>query len=407
MDNLNLNNLTDKDQNNCPNQPDQNQLNSQPKEKLIISKIIHDQAVRRGLTCESHYWFFNLYFSHYVKHETALFQREMFTLSEDEKIKVLMIAAFRGSAKSSIMTLSYPIWAIMGKPQKKFVIIVSQTQEQAKQHLKNIKDELERNEILRKDLGPFQEEDREWRSYSLIIPKYNAKIMAASTEQSIRGFRHGAIRPDLIICDDIENSDSVRMRESRQKTYGWFNSEILPLGDENTKIIIVGNLLHEDSLVMRLKEKIDLESENDESVKQRYQYRWYPLIDDKNQILWPGKYPNIEAVNDEKRLHDDSTWYREYLLRIISGKERVIHPEWIQYYDQLPDNKKSPRHRHTLIGIDLAISKSDNADYTAMVSAAVYGYQEKMRIYILPNPVNEKLDFPETIEKIKIINNIP
>jgi predicted phage terminase large subunit-like protein len=53
------------------------------------------------------------------------------------------------------------------------------------------------------------------------------------------------------------------------------------------------------------------------------------------------------------------------------------------------------------VGIDLAISKNDSADNTAMVSGLVYGHSEDMRIYILPNPVNERLTFLETIDRSK------
>ena len=77
------------------------------------------------------------------------------------------------------MTMSYPIWSILGKQQKKFVLILGLTQKQAKQHLLNLKRELESNQLLQRDLGPF-EEDEEWGSYSLVIPKLDARITAAS-----------------------------------------------------------------------------------------------------------------------------------------------------------------------------------------------------------------------------------
>src|SRR3990167_2742438 len=145
------------------------------KEKEIIDKIIADRKIRTAITSESHYWFFNVYFSHYVKYPTAQFQREMFSLTEQEEINNIVVVAFRSSAKSSIMTLSYPIWSILGKQKKKFVVILGQTQAKARQHLINLKREFESNDLLRTDLGPFEERDEEWGSYSLVLPKYGAK----------------------------------------------------------------------------------------------------------------------------------------------------------------------------------------------------------------------------------------
>ncbi len=119
--------------------------------------------------------------------------------------------------------------------------------------MKNIKEELESNELLRSDLGPFREENvDEWRSYSLVLPQYGAKIMAASTGTAVRGLRHGQFRPDLIIGDDLEDQATTKTRESRDKTYKWLTGEVIPAGDHTTRLVIIGNLLHEDSLIMRL-----------------------------------------------------------------------------------------------------------------------------------------------------------
>ncbi len=142
-----------------------------------------DRLVRAKITKESHLCFFHLYFAHYVKFPTALFHREMFTLTEDENVNTLGIIAFRSSGKSTIITTSYPIWAILGKLQKKFGLIICQTRVQAKQHMMNLRQELESNELLKNDLGPFQEESDEWGAFSLVFSKPNARITVASTEQ--------------------------------------------------------------------------------------------------------------------------------------------------------------------------------------------------------------------------------
>src|SRR6266404_4684981 len=223
----------------------------------LQQRLFSDKRVRTEITGQSHEWFFSTYFSNYLTHAVSDYQREMFTISENENLPLAVIVAFRGSGKSTIMTLSYPIWAVLGKLQKKFVLIASQTQYQARVHLTNIKRELESNELLANDLGPFVEQREEWGSTSLYIPKYNARITAISTEQSVRGIRHGQYRPDLIICDDVEDMNSVKTREGRNKTFDWLTGEIIPAGDTNTKRIIIGNLLHEDSLLMRLKELIE------------------------------------------------------------------------------------------------------------------------------------------------------
>src|ERR1041385_7377752 len=139
----------------------------------LFEALSKDRDARRAATRQSHLLFFHFYFAHYVKYETAPFQRELFQLTERQDIKNLFVVAFRGSAKSTIFTTSYPIWAILGEQQKKFVLILCQTQAQAKQHMMNLRRELEGNVLLKNDLGPFQEEHNEWGSSSLVFSDLN------------------------------------------------------------------------------------------------------------------------------------------------------------------------------------------------------------------------------------------
>lgn len=362
---------------------------------LDFELLKNQRSVRIHLAEQSHYYFFHLYMSEYVKHPTADFHRELYAITEDESIKHAVIVAFRGSGKSTIITQSYPMWAILGVQKKKFVVILSQTQSQARNHLLNIKREFENNELLRKDFGPLEEEADEWGSTALILPKYKARIVTASTEQAIRGVRHGAYRPDLIIADDVEDMSSVKTIEGRNKTYEWFTGDILPLGDEDTKIITIGNLLHEDSLLMRLKDNI--ENESMAGVFERY-----PLVNVDGESLWRGKYPDTKSIlAKEKEIGNLRAWQREYLLLIVPDEGQIIDQKWINYYEELPEKDGENEYINSYIGVDLAISKSNSADYTAIVVVHVYGYAIKDRRYFIDTHfVNERLGFFETCERI-------
>jgi len=363
----------------------------------LFNKMFNDRDIRVAITRESHLYFFNFYFAHYVKYETAPFQKEIFSLTENKNVKNLFVVAFRGSGKSTLLTMSYPIWAILGVKEKKFVLILCQTRSQAKQHMMNLKRELESNELLRNDLGPFQEETDEWGASSLVFSNMNARVTAASSEQSIRGIRHHQYRPDLIVCDDIEDMASVKTRESRDKTHAWLRGEVIPAGDRNTQLIVVGNLLHEDSLMMRLKQDVEEKLLDAE-------FRAYPLINSEGKIAWPGKYPNEGYIEMEKRkVGNEIAWQREYLLRIVSDAGRAVQPEWLQYYDEIPYDESS--FVGYWIGVDLAISQNETADYTAMVVLKVYSIGNERKAFVVPYPINQRLTFPEQIQQIKVFAN--
>jgi predicted phage terminase large subunit-like protein len=362
-------------------------------EKLAL--IVKDQRIRRELTKACHHWFFHVYFAHYVKYKTARFQKELFEITEDEKDKTVVIEAFRGSGKTTIMGTSYAIWSILGVQQKKFVLMIAKTESQARQYLANIKIELESNGLLRSDLGPFEEPDDEWRATSIVLPKYKARITVASVESSIRGIKHGAHRPDLIICDDLEDLDIIKTAESREKMFKWLTGDVIPLGDKDTRLVVIGTALHHDSLITKLKTAI-IEGRMDGITKK------YPFLNVDGTAMWPEKFPLQTDIDTlRKSVPSIQAWEREYMLNIVSDDTQLIRQEWIQYYDELPPNDNL---RYTGMGVDPAIGQKSDNDSTAIVSGNIYGRKRSLKIYVLPNPINEQLDFTETISRVKSLS---
>ena len=123
----------------------------------LFNQMIKDRQIRRAITKESFLYFFNFYFAHYVTHPTADFQKEIIHSLEQSATESLYIVSFRDSSKSTMAATAYPLWSILGIQKKKYILIFCRTQGQAKQALRNIRDEAEDNDLLKKDLGPFKE----------------------------------------------------------------------------------------------------------------------------------------------------------------------------------------------------------------------------------------------------------
>jgi hypothetical protein len=99
-----------------------NSLQKQPEfTPDIIESFLNDDQIRVSTARESHLWFFHTYFAEYVRYPTAEFQKEIFRLRENDLQRFIVITAFRGSAKSTIATMSFPLWAIMGRLQKRYL----------------------------------------------------------------------------------------------------------------------------------------------------------------------------------------------------------------------------------------------------------------------------------------------
>ncbi len=285
------------------------------KKELLLQRISTDTSIRKALVKESHEAFCSIYLSHHITHPYAFFHKEMFRATEkyDQKINVFM--AFRGSGKSTILNLSNTIWSIIGKHQKKLVLIISKSRVQSQAHFENIKSELEENELLKQDLGPFKASGNEWGEYSIELPLYGAKIMCIRSLQNIRGLKYKNQRPDLIICDDMEDIVSVRDKQNREILFQWFIGEVMSIGDEKTNIVVLGNLLSDDSFMVRLK-KLMMHR------KLKGMYYAYPLLDDNNKITWSAKYSVADVLEiqqglpEKKEFDACSIFDRDYRLDI-------------------------------------------------------------------------------------------
>ncbi len=282
-----------------------------------VEKIRENKRVRQRLAFESPLWFSLFYLRHHFSYPLAPFHIEMFYLIEQEKYDFIVVMAFRESGKSTLMNMANVLWSILGKPGKKFAIIMSNTQEQSKNHFTNIKAELENNEALKEDFGPFTENKNEWNKLSLELEYHGSKIMSVTRDQGIRGLKHNQYRPDLIICDDLEDSSSAKDETVSKAFFQRFEEEILPLGNSTTKIIILGNLLtfywddqwlNRRSFILRLRD--DILNGRIKGI-----FRAYPLIDDRGKNLWPGRFKNRQVVLKLREKLSLGTWIQEYLLK--------------------------------------------------------------------------------------------
>lgn len=358
--------------------------------KELISRAKEDRNFRKAFA-KKHILFFAKFYFRALYLPLADFQKEMFNLA-DSDIGTVAVAAFRGSGKSLIFTQILPIFAIVARDIHN-VLIVSGSQRQAEDHLANIKSSLENKSLLTSDFGPFKG-DETWTKDSIIIPKYNAKITAVSLGQAIRGAKYDQYRPQLIICDDIEDVQSVMTAESREKTNHIVQSELIPLGEPGkTRLIFVGNLLHRESVMMRLKSIIEKNKIG--------QYRAYPLLDDNGKIAWPERYTPEIYKKERAKFYSPEDWEREMNLKIINPLAMVIlRPEWITYYN----NAKPPTGNYVVklaIGVDPAFTTKSHSDYSAIVSVVVLKVNGSMKFYVYPSLIHRKMEFPELVQSIK------
>ncbi len=218
----------------------------------VAMKLI--QLARRRIAAESPSVFASVYLGHHFNDARCGMHNDLFeTLKSASSIRRrrIAIAAPRGHAKSTIVSLAYPLWCLMYGLEP-YIVLVSDTGAQAAQNLRNIRVELETNERLKQDFPELLgRRHKPWRDDAIELPG-GALIVAKGAGQGIRGTKNRRNRPSLILVDDLENRDEVVEELQRDKLRGYFFGTLLKLGDKDTNVIVVGTVLHHDSLLARL-----------------------------------------------------------------------------------------------------------------------------------------------------------
>lgn len=338
---------------------------------------------------------------HYMTMESAPFHFELGAILEDDNYPLIEVIGFRGSSKTTFASLATPLqFALSGK--YKFIVIINDTAEQVKGNLFNIKTELENNAILKK-MYPNVRLGRTWSNFNLLIEVKRAdgtieiiRIIGRSRGQNIRGSRHKQYRPDCIIVDDPENTLQVKTKESRDATEAWFNGEVIPAAQENnSKLIVIGNFLHNDGFMARLAKNT------------LFKVIRIPFFREDGTVQWKAKYPTQAHVDRQRQKVGETAWSREYLLKVVSPEDQVIKETDIKKYpnDLLTKHDDFGRALINIekagVGNDLAISLKESADYTTMVAGYKVTLNAEKKILIKPDPVNKHMDFDTTIKTAK------
>lgn len=161
------------------------------------------------------------------------------------------IAAPRGEAKSTKVSMSFVLWLVI-VAIKWYPFIVMDAFEQAAEMLEAVKAELEANPRLLADFPEACGQGKVWR-VGVIVTANGRKIEAFGSAKKIRGRRHGPHRPDFAVMDDIENDENVTTPAQRDKLQRFVTKGVLNLGppDDSMDAVIIGTVLHYDSVLAR------------------------------------------------------------------------------------------------------------------------------------------------------------
>ncbi|WP_078390713.1 phage terminase large subunit [Shouchella patagoniensis] len=199
--------------------------------------------------------------------EAAEFHREICAIIDEvSNVKTndkVAVAAPRGHGKSSYLSKGGPLRDVVFR-KRKYIIMISETDTVAKANLDWLTGQLKYNKKLREDFGdilsPKQQLNVRDNGESFITwesgvnseeKKLLTLVETSSTNKSLRGRNWNGTRPDMIICDDLEDIRSnASTPEQRAKLKDWFSQTVIPLGDpkgKKTAFVYMGTIVHAES----------------------------------------------------------------------------------------------------------------------------------------------------------------
>ena len=309
----------------------------------------------------------------YVQTPLDLLTQSLFSELEDMWTKYSLFLVHRGGGKTSLVDT-----AILQRIVYRLtncLMYCSRTETKAMQETESIKWELETNKELQAVYGNLKSDvwaKDEWQTTRLMGANGEeahpgSQIVPRGVGQQVRGWLYkGRYRPDFIVVDDIEDRKSVKSETLRKDAWDWFNGEVVGcfsqlsvLGPKETppKLVVIGNMLHEDCVMNRLRE----DAKNPKSIWHGHVVE-IPMCDDNLRSTRPTFITNEhvqEEYNRYRSIGELNLFAQECQLEVVSKEGQKFKPEYYRYFDENEEGLARRGGLETVVSVD--ISNSDKA----------------------------------------------
>jgi len=319
------------------------------------------------------------------------FHKEWIKLFNENRFVSLL--APRGSGKSQLVG-TYIIWKIVTNPKIR-ILVITINQQMADDIMSFIQRHLEGNTKLIEIFGiPTDSGNISLRGYSdwsrsiiRVLGAGNQKdptLKVLGITASMVGGHH-----DMIILDDIMDSNNSRTEHRREEVIRQFENTIMPmLVPPKGKVLSIATRWHEKDISAYLQAIPDFASRIYKSVIK------YPEENDGvAEVLWPEVFPYEELIKIKER-YGSLAFEMQYQNNIVSLEDSPIRREWIER--SIVDYKMPEPPYETYIGVDFA-SKGEESDYFVIVIIAV----KDAKVYVVDAFRTNKASLFKQFELIK------
>jgi len=312
---------------------------------------------------------------------------EIFRILDDDSIRAAAICCPRGFGKTTLLGLVFPAKKILFQ-EVHYVLMISATASKAIKDLKTLAGELLGNDKIKKVFGNV--EGKQWAEGSGELElSTGIKIEAKGAGAQIRGLKYKQYRPDLILIDDLENAEGVRNEDRRKQLKEWLFADVMNSIDlRKTRVVLLGTLLHEDSILANLidentvPDEFDDEAMAEAAAREKFQTVRLEACNDQYESTWPDYITTAEikakAAAYEKRGMLD-VFYREYRNLPIAAEGAAFTASYFKRYEETEETMTRLNRLDNVVIIDPAKTTNISSNPSAIVGI---GFDSvKNRIY--------------------------
>jgi predicted phage terminase large subunit-like protein len=227
------------------------------------------------------------------------------------------------------------------------ILIANSVLSNAKSFLREIKGHLERNEKLREIIGDQVNKSDKWTETEIIIKGRTSNLKEPTIQVAGVGQSLVSQHYDVIIGDDLVNTESVNTAEQIEKTKDWFKMALSLLEPNGIKILI-GTRYHYGDLYGWLIKEFYAD----------YNPQIHSVYNTDGTTIFPDRFSE-DVINDIKRQQGSFLFSCQYLNNPVDDENAKFKKSNIKYLPELPNNQF-----YTTMVIDRAYSLAKTADYT-------------------------------------------
>ena len=366
--------------------------------EMLIEQLYDTEIINGNKVSSVHAWFLfvNFIIRYYFGTQQLLwnsFVKKLFTVVEHNKLTC--IQAQRGSGKSTVLVILYPLFKTFLYDGTD-VLLVSNIPKTAKRNLRKLKRFVNDNEILKSK--KFKNPDTGFIKWGENDIEYNSGLIETI---SVGSTARGAHVP-LVILDDVLRDDN---RVSKSYVRNFVLAELFPtVSSTGGRLVVSGTPSDFDDILHEISNsKDDLKGKqlkNGEISKKGFASYVFPAITNfaKKKVLVPERF-TFETLMQIRRTVGEINFAREYMMNALPDSSRIFSEGILRgcVDGKLQWKVKGEPGKVYVIGIDLASSASRNADFSCFV---VLEYDEERNVKIVREVVNERLTAEDQEERV-------